>query len=491
MQNGTTKTTDVLEIVDGIIKYNPPISYFYTNGTVKLKLKYDGGSSNYVTFSIPKNLISTDDIILKKDNENYLVRKSNNYKYNDLPIASTTSLGGIIVGDNLTIDSNGKLNAQSGGSAATIQVGTTTTLAAGSQATVTQRGTTANPIFDFGIPKGIDGGVTDYNNLTNKPVINLSSEDASNPIVLYNLDEGIYKLYGYIKYYPTYAGTTAITSPTLATVSKSSTTTYIQLLQPYGNEVTGYEITSASYVERKIKLDRADLFKNLFNKNDIVNGWLRYSDNVLMDVTSTTFMTSGYIEVKPNTQYTLNLVDATSLSSGGIMQYDSNFNWIQPGISETQVVMTFTTTSTTKYVRFVLRNDAKDSIQMEEDSSATKYTPFAAYIVESGSNQYGTWTKYSDGTMICSSAIKRDITFSQSGNVYTGTTNAKVYYPQEFTSMPRVISNTEWDVDYYYCAVYGMIRNKISINSITFLRTTSPSGTVEIPFIYTAIGKWK
>lgn len=545
MQNGTTKTTDVLEIVDGIIKYNPPISYFYTNGTVKLKLKYDGGSSNYVTFSIPKNLISTDDIILKKDNENYLVRKSTNYKYNDLPIASTTSLGGIIVGDNLTIDSNGKLNAQSGGSAATIQVGTTTTgepgtdaqvtnsgtssaavfdfviprgakgekgdtgasgqdgitpniqvgttttLAAGSQATVTQRGTTANPIFDFGIPKGIDGGVTDYNNLTNKPVINLSSEDASNPIVLYNLDEGIYKLYGYIKYYPTYAGTTAITSPTLATVSKSSTTTYIQLLQPYGNEVTGYEITSASYVERKIKLDRADLFKNLFNKNDIVNGWLRYSDNVLMDVTSTTFMTSGYIEVKPNTQYTLNLVDATSLSSGGIMQYDSNFNWIQPGISETQVVMTFTTTSTTKYVRFVLRNDAKDSIQMEEDSSATKYTPFAAYIVESGSNQYGTWTKYSDGTMICSSAIKRDITFSQSGNVYTGTTNAKVYYPQEFTSMPRVISNTEWDADYYYCAVYGMIRNKISINSITFLRTTSPSNTVEIPFIYTAIGKWK
>lgn len=487
MQNGTTKTTNVLEINDGIIKYNPPISYFYTNGTVKLKLKYDGGSSNYITFSIPKNLTSTDDIILKIDSGNYLVRKSTNYKYNDLPIASTTSLGGIIVGDNLTIDSNGKLNAQSGGSAATIQVGTTTTgeagtdaqvtnsgtssaavfnfviprgakgeqgetgpqgeqgvqgekgeqgiqgdtgpqgeqgvqgeqgpkgetgetgpqgpkgdpftyqdfteaqleelktdittyyknikntytttttnvttipisfsettfrsdvdilsvyingfkmvegteynisnnnivltipldvigtvveysilrsvaattsdynllkgdtgpqgeqgpqgiqgekgdtgatgqdgitpniqvgttttLAAGSEATVTQRGTTANPIFDFGIPKGADGaggGVTNYNDLTNKPVINLSSEDTSNPIVLYNLDEGIYKLYGYIKYYSTYDGTTAITSPTLATVSKSSTTTYVQLLQPYGNKVTGYEITANSYKE--------------------------------------------------------------------------------------------------------------------------------------------------------------------------------------------------------------------------------------------------
>lgn len=499
MQNGTTKTTNVLEINDGIINYNPPISYFYTNGTVKLKLKYDGGSSNYITFSIPKNLTSTDDIILKIDSENYLVRKSTNYKYNDLPIASTTSLGGIIVGDNLTIDSNGKLNAQSGGSAATIQVGTTTTgepgtdaqvtnsgtssaavfnfviprgakgeqgetgpqgeqgiqgekgeqgiqgdtgpqgeqgvqgeqgpkgetgetgpqgpkgdpftyqdfteaqleelktdittyyknikntytttttnvttipisfsettfrsdidilsvyingfkmvegteynisnnnivltipldvigtvveysilrsvaattsdynllkgdtgpqgeqgpqgiqgekgdtgatgqdgitpniqvgttttLAAGSEATVTQRGTTANPIFDFGIPKGADGaggGVTNYNDLTNKPVINLSSEDTSNPIVLYNLDEGIYKIYGYIKYYPTYSGTTAITSPTLATVSKSSTTTYVQLLQPYGNKVVGYEITETSYKSQSdCPYDVGDIF---------------------------------------------------------------------------------------------------------------------------------------------------------------------------------------------------------------------------------------
>ena len=56
-----------------------------------------------------------------------------------------------------------------------IQVGTTTTLPAGSNATVTQRGTTENPIFDFGIPKGKDGsggGTSDYTNLENKPSIN-------------------------------------------------------------------------------------------------------------------------------------------------------------------------------------------------------------------------------------------------------------------------------------------------------------------------------
>jgi len=56
-----------------------------------------------------------------------------------------------------------------------IQVGTTTTLPAGSNAIVTQRGTTENPIFDFGIPKGEDGqsgGSNDYTELSNKPKIN-------------------------------------------------------------------------------------------------------------------------------------------------------------------------------------------------------------------------------------------------------------------------------------------------------------------------------
>ena len=570
MQNGTTKTTNVLEINDGIINYNPPISYFYTNGTVKLKLKYDGGSSNYITFSVPKNLTSTDDIILKIDSGNYLVRKSTNYKYNDLPIASTTSLGGIIVGDNLTIDSNGKLNAQSGGSAATIQVGTTTTgepgtdaqvtnsgtssaavfnfviprgakgeqgetgpqgeqgvqgetgeqgiqgdtgpqgeqgvqgeqgpkgetgetgpqgpkgdpftyqdfteaqleelktdittyyknikntytttttnvttipisfsettfrsdidilsvyingfkmvegteynisnnnivltipldvigtvveysilrsvaattsdynllkgdtgpqgeqgpqgiqgekgdtgatgqdgitpniqvgttttLAAGSEATVTQRGTTANPIFDFGIPKGADGaggGVTNYNDLTNKPVINLSSEDNSNPIVLYNLDEGIYKLYGYIKYYPTYSGTTAITSPLLMSISKSSTTTYVQLLQPYGNKVIGYEITSNSYTEKTldggVAGDTLPIGSMMpYGSTTIPENWLLCNGQAVSRTTySDLFAVIGTSYGDGDGSTTFNLPDKQGRVSVGLSSSETEFN---------------------------------------------------------------------------------------------------------------------------------------------------------------------
>lgn len=47
--------------------------------------------------------------------------------------------------------------AGSDGITPAISVGTVTTLEAGSQATVTRRGTDAAPIFDFGIPRGTDG----------------------------------------------------------------------------------------------------------------------------------------------------------------------------------------------------------------------------------------------------------------------------------------------------------------------------------------------
>lgn len=65
------------------------------------------------------------------------------------------------------------------GKSATIQIGSVTTLAAGSQATVTNVGTENEAIFNFGIPKGepgsgggTGGGTTDYIDLSNKPKIN-------------------------------------------------------------------------------------------------------------------------------------------------------------------------------------------------------------------------------------------------------------------------------------------------------------------------------
>jgi hypothetical protein len=135
--------------------------------------------------------------------------------------------------------------------------------------------------------------------------------------------------------------------------------------------------------------------KNLFNKYTIVNGWLRYYDNGLMDTSQNHYVTSGYITVKPNTTYTLNLYDSTGLGLGGIMFYDSFKNWIPQGIAETQTVITFTTPLNTKYVRFVLINGVKDNVQLEEGYNATEYTPhkeFSNQVCYSNAEQViGTW----------------------------------------------------------------------------------------------------
>ena len=236
-------------------------------------------------------------------------------------------------------------------------------------------------------------------------------------------------------------------------------------------------------------------YPRFFNKNDIVNGWLNYSNNVLTDATSTTFMTSGYIEVKPNTQYTINLVDATSLGSGGIMQYDSNFNWIQPGIPETQVVMTFTTTSTTKYVRFVLRNDAKDNIQFEENTEATEYAPFAGYVVESGSNTKGTWVKYSDGTMIVTrETYETTININVSwGNIFVGGDYTEWEFPVPFINAPDLVLFDVNSTTTNGCFKTSYEPTKITKNSIqnVYVGRGTSASDISFKIHILAIGKWK
>jgi hypothetical protein len=77
------------------------------------------------------------------------------------------------------------------GDAATITVGTVTTLAAGSSATITNSGTTAAAVFDFGIPKGADGtGAGDMQSSTYDP--NAIAGDA---FAMDNMEQGTTKKY--------------------------------------------------------------------------------------------------------------------------------------------------------------------------------------------------------------------------------------------------------------------------------------------------------
>ena len=115
---------------------------------------------------------------------------------------------------------------------------------------------------------------------------------------------------------------------------------------------------------------------NLFDKSKITSGWIRYSDNAIMTDSSGRFYYSDYIEVSPNTIYTLNLVKKDGLNNGGIMEYDSSKNWLNIGTAETEQIFTFTTSSNTKYIRFTIRFDSKDKVMLEKGSSASSYEQF-------------------------------------------------------------------------------------------------------------------
>lgn len=78
-----------------------------------------------------------------------------------------------------------------------IQIGTVTTLPAGSQATATITGTPEKPILNLGIPEGETGGTTNYNDLENKPQINgveLKGNKTSGDLKMYTQKEVDYML---------------------------------------------------------------------------------------------------------------------------------------------------------------------------------------------------------------------------------------------------------------------------------------------------------
>lgn len=129
--DGTIANTDILAYTNNELTYTMPIAYIYDSGNLLLRVRAENYDSEYITFNIPEILTSEDDIIVKIEDNNFLVRKSISYKYSDLPLATKTSSGVIIIGNNLNIDSNGVLSAVGG-----------------------------------------EEGTTDYNELINKPKIN-------------------------------------------------------------------------------------------------------------------------------------------------------------------------------------------------------------------------------------------------------------------------------------------------------------------------------
>ena len=113
--NSETFITDTLIIENGesetFIDYEIPTKYWTLSGTMKIRLLSDEGNSDYVSFSISKEITKNSQI--KYSNGSFTIENIETQS-STLPIASETRLGGIKVGATLNIQEDGLLNANQG-----------------------------------------------------------------------------------------------------------------------------------------------------------------------------------------------------------------------------------------------------------------------------------------------------------------------------------------------------------------------------------------
>ena len=114
-------------------------------------------------------------------------------------------------------------------------------------------------------------------------------------------------------------------------------------------------------------------------------------------------------------------------------------------------------------------------------------------IVESGSNNYGNWIKFEDGTMICTRTITVTIDCTNSwGSLYYGENYDKFNFAQSFIEPPilNLQYNATGSLSFIPIAYSEIVIDKDGFKKIEIARPTSATGvSVEVYFI--AIGKWK
>lgn len=133
-------------------------------------------------------------------------------------------------------------------------------------------------------------------------------------------------------------------------------------------EIDGVTKQTTTTGKNKFDKNNPNLSPENYNLND--NGEL---------VSAGSWYVAQYLEVLPDTTYTLSGSRIPNTWMSRISQYDANKNHIvQQKIPNTKNVFTFTTESAAKYISFNLFKDAMDlsTIQLEQGNTATDYEPY-------------------------------------------------------------------------------------------------------------------
>lgn len=248
---------------------------------------------------------------------------------------------------------------------------------------------------------------------------------------------------------------------------------------------------------------------NQTNNQILINGSSTTATNIFLDSPNVNKDEDGII-LKAGT-YTAtikkvsgslsdNSIDFYLRKSNGNSIYDGTIVWgktILSGILDDAVYSnTFTLEEETRlhWIGYfgsapITFNNLVLQFQIEESSTPTSYTPWAGYIVESGSNDNGSWIKYSDGRLITMHKVTRTLARTAAwGNMYESTTQADLgNYPMAFKDIPFVYV-TLHEVNASLEAVQFSSAN--NAGKVYILAPTS-SESADYTFQVLAIGRWK
>ena len=114
-------------------------------------------------------------------------------------------------------------------------------------------------------------------------------------------------------------------------------------------------------------------------------------------------------------------------------------------------------------------------------------------IFESGSNQYGYYIKFGDGTMICCREISVTLDVSNAwGSLYYGQDATEWTFAKTFSEVPKVLCSIR-NTSSNSCMQIGYnapVITKSSYKNIAVARPTANSSVSVIVTIF-AIGRWK
>lgn len=120
------------------------------------------------------------------------------------------------------------------------------------------------------------------------------------------------------------------------------------------------------------------------------------------------------------------------------------------------------------------------NIQIEESSKKTSYVPFFGYLVESGTNDNGSWLKFSDGTMIQFGEKK----------IPSSATNEVVTLPESYINNKYSVIFSPFFVTYINVCLVIANMNESSFR-VYGQRGNGADLNINQLFKWTTIGRWK